>query len=653
MYFNGKPGNASWWMDNTGNPSDANYTRLWAYFYNNETHKWIEAKRYGSDNFYVEETETKDWTHVILTRHRGWVNSPAFDGNCLNKTGDINLNASTNNYLQNFKEGDANVSWWIIAPAPSGDPSTWSYEDEQICTSASGAKYVFSPKDFDYDKSKNHAWFKYNGSWTRLDGNEFRNNEGPQDYTTTLGEAYSDTYYFLQAGKPSACRLIRIRLDQNCDLGAPGACKITSFIAVASDANVTDQTCAVDGLVAFDDTVKAGDLMIWCDDIDTVTISNGNLEMPQTFKLKGFNASTTKTYTLHTKFLNGNEACESSCVVTVKPPTAPIMTHYPDETIGGEKLTRFTLEDITLTPDNQTSTYFQWTNSANDEVITTGDRNHTFPAPAEEQDIEYVFLASNDPPAPEGNLISNGTFEIGTFTEEDGPLNGKSYDEVLESNYAAWGRDNTGYYSSHAGASGGYAITDNASKFWHDYQNVAAHEGSYFGLFDSKISDGSDQAAWIAQSGDKNPKLKVQAGVSYLFSFWVANINAYYQMSNGARLQFQISYNGGTTWVNLGDEIDLGDFKDSHWHGRSSIATPTITSSEVAIRVINLNQSTVNIGNDFALDDIRFEAVTSHSSNIAAYERFIVKYLECKNNRSYVRTTVRLRYNGSRCELYD
>ena len=613
LYFNGKPEHTEWWMNNTSNPSAGNYTRLWAYFYNGGSHKWIEAQPYGSTNFYVVDTETNDWTHVILTRHRGWVNSPEFDDNCLNRTGDIYFGTNTGNYIQYFAENKADASWWVIAPSPSGDPSGWEYEDEEICTSAAGKSYLLTPKGYDYNNSKNHAWFKFSsGSWTRLDGAEFRENEGSQDYTVTLNNAYSDTYYFLQAGKPSACRLIRIRLDQDCSPGAPGACKITSFIAVASEANVTDSTCAVDGLVAFDDKVNAGDLIVWCDDVDTVIFANSSVETPQTFKLKGFEAKIKSSYTLHAKFLNGTSECESTFDIEIKPPSAPIVKH--------DTITRFTKEDVTLTPKEQVAPFFQWTNSINDEMFTE-IRNHTFTGQEEEMVMEYVFMATNEPAAEEGNLISNGTFEKPAET----------MDPLLESDYDSWGRDNIEYYGEHGGASGGYAITENAKTFWHDYQNVTAHEGDYFGLFDSKISDGSDeQAAWIARSGANNPKLKVMKGVSYLFSFWVANINTYHQMNNGARLQFQISYDGGSSWNNLGNEINLGNFKDSNWHGRSSIATPNETSENVVIRVINLNHSNINIGNDFALDDIRFEAVTSHSSNISAYERFPVKYIDCK-----------------------
>ena len=307
--------------------------------------------------------------------------------------------------------------------------------------------------------------------------------------------------------------------------------------------------------------------------------------------------------------------------MSVNPPSATPTVHTTTGTAADLRLTRFTAEDVTLTPNEQSSTYFMWTNTADKDTVTTGARNHTFTAPTEEKTITYYFLATNDPEAPEGNLISNGTFEKPVIR-----------DDSLESMYAFWGRDNIEYYTTHPNVSGGYAITDNANTFWHEFQTVKAHEGSYFGLFDSKIYDGTDQAAWIARSGSKNPKLKVISGVSYLFSFWVANINAYYQMNNGARLQFQISYDGGANWNDLGGEINLSNFKDSRWHGMSSLVTPTISSTNVVLRVINNNKSSKNIGNDFALDDIRFEAITPNSSYIAGYESFPVTYLKCVIN---------------------
>ena len=604
LYFNGTPPSFNTWK---------NDAELWVQLKNGGSDYWLPAQWKG-DLPYIEITSdcVGDWTQVVLARCKPGSGT----GYIYNQTGDITLHSYLN-YIYDFAKGDGwkGADWGTYIPAPDGDPSTWplKYEDMEICTSAAGHSYELTPKNREYsDKTQNSSWFEYNGSsWNYIQGNNEWTQPGERNFRITLGAEGYDKYFFFQCSTPSKCRLIRIRLNQNCSPGAPGACKITSFIGVASEANVTDSTCAIDGLVAFDDKVNAGDLMVWCEYVDTVTFANSVIETPQTFKLIGFDAKTTKTYTLHTKFLNGNSECEDVCYVTVSPPKAPIVKH--DTTI------LFTKEEVTLTPNNQSTAFFQWTNSINDDKFDD-IRNHTFPGQEEEMVMEYVFMATNDPPAQEGNLISNGSFED------------KNKDSYLESDYDAWGRNNSEYYSSHEGASGGYAITDNAQTFWHDYQNVSAHEGSYFGLFDSKIYDASigDQAAWIARSGSKNPDLKVQAGVSYLFSFWVANINTYDQMDNGACLQFQISYDGGTSWTKLGAELNLNNFKDHNWHGRSSIATPDVTSDNVVISVINLNHSDQNIGNDFALDDIRFEAVTSHSSNIAAYERFPVKYIECE-----------------------
>lgn len=606
----------------------------YAYFFRGSTNAWsTQVKQYQGSVWYVE-APAGDWEYVILTRHSSA--NPSW-GTVTRQTGDIwfyYMDGSTKkmreqNYIQNFyynDGGDKNgANWEYVAPEPSGNPSSWEYEDEQICKEAAGTQYILQAKNYDYDNTYCHSWFKYeNNTWTRLDQSEWYTTEDREHIAlpVTLGGVNSDVYYFLQASRPSMCRLIRVRINQDCSEGAPGACKITSFVAVAADANVTDRTSAVNGVVAFDDKKNAGKLQIWCPDVDTLIIENAAIETPQTFRLKGLDASSKKTYTLFAKFLEGS-GCDASCQVTVEPPVKNPETHTTTGTEGDQNLTRFTEVDVKLTPDNQTSTYFMWTNSANQDTIigtSSDNRNITFDAPSEATTITYYFLATNNPPTPEGNLITNGTFE----TKDN-----------LESKYDYWGMGDAvnNYYDSHTGASGGYAIVKDSYTFYHSYNSVKAHEGEYFGLFDSKVTNNvEDQAAWIAKSGTNNPKLKVQKGVSYLFSFWVANVNAFYQMNNGARLQFQISYNGGSTWSNLGGEINLGNYKDNRWHGLSSIATPTTSSTNVALRVINKNTSNKNIGNDFALDDIRFEAITASSSNIAGYEIFPVKYIACAIN---------------------
>lgn len=606
----------------------------YAYFYKGSTNGWsTKVQQYAGTVWYVE-APAGDWDYVILTRH---TSANASWSNVKTQTGDIwfyyydkgELKMREQNYIQNFYYDDGGTkngaNWEYVAPSPSGNPATWSLpaEDEQICTSAAGTEYSLRVKNGDYANTYAHAWFIYeNNKWTRLQGEEWRTSELDRDYVVTLGAAYSDVYYFLQASRPSMCRLIHMRLNQDCSEGAPGACKITSFVAVSSDANVTDQTSAINGVVAFDDKVNAGQLQIWSPDIDTIIINNEDIETPQTFKLKGFDASTSKTYTLYAKFLgDATGECEASCSVTVTPPPVSPIVHTTTGTAADPRLVRFTEEDVTLTPDNQTSTYFQWTNSVNeDKIIDTipANRNLTFTAPIEEQTIEYVFLATQDPPEPAGNLIVNGDME---------------YDGNFTSSYTYWGIDIHEFPTyddptkSEEEKSGGYTLTQDAHYFYHTYNVVTPHHGTYFGLFDSK-RNGVNQAAWVASTAD-NPNLKVEAGVSYMFSFWVANVNNFGEMDNGAQLQFQISYNGGSTWHNLGSMIDLSNYRDNRWHGISSIATPSESSSNVMIRVINMHSSSENRGNDFALDDIRFEAITANTANIAALERFPVTYLKC------------------------
>ena len=613
IYINGTPSSLSDW-----DPKWKDNCDLWCQLINSETSDdyWIQVSGWYTPTVYYIEIPSGaagEWDKIKLARYAPGA-TPFNGGTKYNETGDIEFGIHNKNYIENFGYGtdwkDAN--WKVVAPTPSGNPDPeagiWSmpYEDEQICTSAAGTTYILAPKNYDYANSYCHAWFKYHSDgdyWERIWGLDFRDEEGKMDNNTTLGDAGSDTYYFYQAAKPSKCRLLRIRLNQDCSPGAEGACAITSFSAVASDANVTDKTSAVDGLIAFDDKLGAGDLMIWCDDVDTVIIPNEDIDsIPVKFKLTGFDASTAQDYTLQAQFLT-RTGCSETCIVHVAPPSAEVTEHLP-------AIIKFTGESVTLTPDNQSSSNFLWTNTANSDAFTA-IRNHTFTGPSEQKDISYVFLATNQPEIGEPNLLSaTGSFEA---------------EPTFYSYYDYWGADLTDYYSTNEGASGGFARSRNSHTFSSTYNEVTSHEGNYFGLFDSKSNTTEDQPAWQVSG------LSVQAGVSYLFSFWVANINNFGEMNNGASLQFQISYNGGSSFSSLGglSPINLADYRDNRWHGVSAIETPTVSSSSVVLRVINLNKSGQNRGNDFALDDIRFEAITSRSSNVAGYETFTVKYLKC------------------------
>ena len=159
-----------------------------AYFFKGENGAWsTQVKQYSGTVWYVEAPKG-DWDNVILTRHSSananWDTRITQTGNIsfYYKDGD-QTKMRDQNYLQNFYYGSNKdqANWEYVAPAPSGNPATWTLtcEDEQICTSAAGTKYNLQAKNYDYDNTYCHAWFKYeSGTWTRIQGDEWRTNEG-------------------------------------------------------------------------------------------------------------------------------------------------------------------------------------------------------------------------------------------------------------------------------------------------------------------------------------------------------------------------------------------------------------------------------------------------------------------------------------------
>ena len=185
-----------------------NYNR--AYFFKGSTGAWSSlVKQYSGTVWYVE-APAGEWDHVILTRHSS---EAARWDNIKNQTGDIKLfyydggelKIRQQNYIQNFYYGSSKeeANWEYVAPAPVGDPGFWprAYEDEQICTDAAGTDYVLQAKNYDYENTYAHSWFKYeSGSWTRLDQSEWYTVEDRDHIAlhVTLGPAGSDVYYFVQ-----------------------------------------------------------------------------------------------------------------------------------------------------------------------------------------------------------------------------------------------------------------------------------------------------------------------------------------------------------------------------------------------------------------------------------------------------------------------
>ena len=100
-------------------------------------------------------------------------------------------------------------------------------------------------------------------------------------------------------------------------------------------------------------------------------------------------------------------------------------------------------------------------------------------------------------------------------------------------------------------------------------------------------------------------------------------------MENAARFRFRIEYNG-KTWNS--DILDLGssEFRNNIWHQHSQTFTATEDCNNVTISVVNLNTNTLNVGNDFALDDIQFHAISSLSTVVKSQQRFTLTVHEPK-----------------------
>ena len=153
---------------------------------------------------------------------------------------------------------------------------------------------------------------------------------------------------------------------------------------------------------------------------------------------------------------------------------------------------------------------------------------------------------------------------------------------------------------------------------------LAPHSGNYM-----LVCDGGNSASarvWQARelvNGDH----PLQAGVEYEFSCWVANIDAEYAdhgSSSLAKLRFMIEYDGS------GGVQELSSFTAPQqlgvWQQEKATFTPTNNSSWCNIWI--LNYTTVDAGNDFALDDIYFGTVVTEDDDVTV-ENFPIIVENC------------------------
>ena len=627
--------------DGKFNWKDANaklFLYVWKIVNNNPTgEQWLPLSLESGDRF-VCQMPAGEFHKCIVVRKDN--NGTAGNwNNVWNQTGDIDFaDAGTQNCLYTFWINGAGSQWRTIAPAlgevaayASAVRSASKEEHIQICPSALGGPFSLRVKlkadksDYDYDNVQCHAWYMSTdgNTWTSVDGLAGAERDGEGDkaiINNVLPASGSTIYYYLHSSKTAGRRLIKLTPDATgCELD----CKITFFGVAGSEVNVNDTTYTLDGMVAFG--VPCGDLVISCDG-KSVTINAADAKSPQIFSIPGLRAATAngKTTTATAKF-TGNAAGQVTATVNIPNVTQGINYKHIDVLVGDSA----TLAPAGANYSNKHIWYIdgEQTDKQGQQISAPFNESHT---------TRYTYREFNPPIGTMADLMSNGGYDTTNVA-----VYGTKWQQSLISDYEFWGKyppapetasTQINFYTDtlHGGVnpnkrnSNGFAVVKNANDFFYTFAKVQAREGKYFALFDAASDGVAGKKAWYAKTAD-NPNLKLQKGTTYLFSFWAANINNYGEMDNAAKLQFQIEYNGQTK--KLGDVLDLGsaEFRNNRWHQCSATFLADADASNVTISVVNLNTNTLNTGNDFALDDIQFRAVSSATRSVKIQQVFEVR----------------------------
>ncbi len=642
LYFRQYPSDWSWFGDDLGSGN-----HVFAYFYGSGDPKWSNEATVYKGGILQVTIPAGTWTHVILTRQKystpDWGNVYE-DGGKTQKTRDIPL-ANYAGYIHNFNQSGVDGEWWhwvstTAAPTPSSasitchdydGTHTIACEKIDVCQQSIDAGDLFSlmpvwkSDKSDYNYVEPHVWLKWDASvntWIPI-------SDDWGEYTESLANV-DHVYYYLWTGDNTTERFIHLNR-----VSCAVTCNITSFEYVKTPVNVNDSTFALEGSVAF--TQAAGKLLISYGDS---VLEIATPESPQVFSLKGLKADG-KTDHLIAKF-EDDGSCKADSIVTAPEPTSGIVdydskldpSHY-----SPSHETYIHGTNVTLTPSVLVTDSFAWTDSKGAikySSRTGGDNHYTVSGFEHDTTLILYYTEFNDPPIVDDNMMGNGYYENTTTADE----NTTTSQYVATSDYkytGVWGGLNSKhdvYDNGYSNENGLFGITDNANTFWKRMAHISPKKGDYLAVFDG---DDDEAVAWRASTA-RNPHLTLQKGTTYMFSFWVANVNNYGEMinqgnKNGAVLQFKINYtdtNGDPHEAYLGEEIDLNDYIDNLWHQNSSTFTSDVDANTVTISVVDKNAAGISIGNDFALDDIRFRAVSIQSGTVRTREQFMVKYVEPK-----------------------
>lgn len=656
IYFNRYPSRWSWFGDDYGNGA-----AFFAYFYGESGFAWSCAAMPlpGDDywNVLMVNVPKGTWDHMILIRQDAgsyeycWPEFyKKFGGkdNNDNQSADIELQ-SGKNYLTNFRnKSDGNWDKWewsnysmYDANKPDGIGNT-SKETVEVCQQSIDNNDVYSLLPLwtddksgyrEYHNHVLHVWARWVGDhWVPVSDNWDDFNEHLIDQ--------EKTYYYLFTTTSDNKRFICLE-RKACAVNSV----ITSFEYVLTPVNVKDSTYSVEGMVAFSSTAPGKTLEISC---DGKSDSKYEPESPCTFSISGLKADG-KTKTVVVRYIGvvdeGGPIENRSHTFIAPVPTSGVGV-YPstDELHYVPAKTTYIHNEASLTspikliPSPLTTDSFSWADSKDSIWASSqigGDNFYNFTnSYGFDTTIVLYYTEYNLPPVFATNMMGNGDFKDAEYdyaSTSDYTYTGKIWDGSSDDKRNVYNHWESSWGDSHMGI---FGITTNANVFWFRMADVAPKTEAYFEVIDG---DKEEKVAWKATTDPiKNPKLTLVKGTTYMFSFWVANVNNYGEMVNrdninNARLQFKIEYtdtDGGSHVHYLGNEINLNEYKDNLWHQNSATFTSDYDADDVTISVVDKNTSNIPLGNDFALDDIRFRAVSVQSGTIRTRERFELKFVE-------------------------
>ncbi len=611
---------------------------------------WVELDRIMG-NIYGAEIPAGLWDRCVIIRKE---KAEASWNNVWNQSCNIVIAENKSlNMISKFWSTGANCSNdvnWSSFSVPSynslksqlagyGVPA----DEISICPDALGGPFSLHPRklntigaDYDYVNVKNFSWLM---STDGLNWKVVKGEVGHIDISDNLLPTSANTvYYYMHCDNASYRRLIKLTTDApECGL----TCAITSFETAISAVNADDNTYTLDGMVAFGKA--SGNLVIEC---DGKSISISNPKSPQSFSLHGVPASTVNGQTTTaTAYFTGDQANCSKTITIPVPNSKQAYEVIPKHVLTGETAT---LEPKDADPDND----YVWIVDGVEYHKADGQaQNFTTDTYDHDTHMTYVYKEYYPITGNTDDLMDNGSYELSPDNYDYGQLGNKS----TISDYNFWGyypetsNNQVSFYTNESinpcveyldgncqhrkYEENGFAVVRNANNFFNTYAKVHprdADAGLNFALFDAATgSAGANKRAWYTNTS-KSPNLKLKQGTTYVFSFWAANVNNYGEMDNAAKLQFRIKYNGKTK--DLGDVLDLNsdEYRNNIWHQRSATFYADEDADNVEISVVNLNNNIFKIGNDFALDDIQFHAISSVSRVVKSHQVFEVYFHEPK-----------------------